>query len=463
VKRKKVKTPLKSKSPSTDKSSGFRKAQILILLVPFFVYLPTLRADFVWDDYQFLVHNPAIQNLDGVIQSFTQAEAYYDESISAGFSAPMYRPMRQISYWLDFQLWAVHPAGFHLTNILLHAGVCLILFRILHNLFDNLFASTWGSLLFAVHPVLTEAVAWVKGRDTLLCALFCLWAFLLFLQLGRKPITYQRWIGIVLLYLAALLSYLQAVSLIGVFLVYLFLYRKEIEKEEIRKAGIFITLMIFLTGGFLVIRHQVLGQTAQMDYLVEGSFLKTMITMSVVMVEYFRLLVFPLWLNADYENFPHYTSLFHPVVLFSLIILLGGCLGGVLLYRRGSRMGVLGLLWLAGFLVPLSNLVPTMQLLAERFLYIPAAGLAVLIALLVRSIHNKQPWLNTQNISAGFGLIMILFIVRTELRLIDWHNEENLFRATLEADPDNCRALQNYGIMARPSITRADLKKHSRC
>jgi hypothetical protein len=159
------------------------------------VYLPALRNEFVyWDDNLYIFENPHIRSLDA---SFFRW-AFFD------FHASNWHPLTWISHAVDYALWALNPLGHHLTNIVLHAAntflVVLLVMRLLEVLKERttgkglpefltdqtvLIAGVVTGLLFGLHPVHVESVAWVAERKDLLCALFFLLSIMAYVKYAR--------------------------------------------------------------------------------------------------------------------------------------------------------------------------------------------------------------------------------------------------------------------------------------
>lgn len=138
-------------------------------------YLPAiLWGGFVWDDVQYISGEPALRDWDGLWRIwFAPSEV----------REPHYWPLTYTSFWLEHKLWGSEPAGYHLSNVLLHGANALLLWRILAHLAAP---GAWlVAAIFAVHPLQVEAVAWTIERKDLLSGLFylaCVWAWLPFLQ-----------------------------------------------------------------------------------------------------------------------------------------------------------------------------------------------------------------------------------------------------------------------------------------
>ena len=127
---------------------------------------------FVWDDDAFLTSNPLIRSPGGLWGFWCTSEA------------PDYWPLTSTTLWLEWRLWGAHAAGYHVTNALLHAGECFLLWRILLRL--EVPGAFLAALLFAVHPVNVETVAWIAQRKNLMAMLFSLLSVEAFLRSGER-------------------------------------------------------------------------------------------------------------------------------------------------------------------------------------------------------------------------------------------------------------------------------------
>jgi tetratricopeptide (TPR) repeat protein len=176
-------------------SAGWRPALVLLSLVVA-AYLPALRAGYVWDDDSYLTANPNLVDLHGLARIWLSPSA-----------SPQYYPLVFTSFWIERHLWGPAPFGYHLVNVLLHAIAAILVRQVLRPL--GLVASWGAAVLFALHPVQVESVAWVTERKNVLSAVFYLAAALAYLRLAAARSRGTRTRGlpaVVLLFLAALLS-----------------------------------------------------------------------------------------------------------------------------------------------------------------------------------------------------------------------------------------------------------------
>ncbi len=178
-------------SPSNAPKSSIFIYVLVLVALNLAVFLPSMQGDFLWDDKYFISENPNIQG-PGFLKNFLLSPfggfSGLDEN-SARMDRIMqfYRPLTSLSYWLDFKIWGLNPAGFHLINILLHTANTILLLVILLALGIPRLPSFAGALLFSVFPLHFENVAWISGRTDLLAFLFgALSALFLIKFLGEK-------------------------------------------------------------------------------------------------------------------------------------------------------------------------------------------------------------------------------------------------------------------------------------
>jgi len=147
-----------------------RSALLLVLLAAtLLAYLPAIRGGFIWDDDPYITANPNVQQLGGLWRIWTDLR-----------SAPQYYPLVTTSFWLEFRLWGLHPEGYHVVNVMLHALNAALLGSVLRR---TEVPKAWAAaLFFALHPVHVESVAWIVERKNLLSGFFYLAALSSYLR-----------------------------------------------------------------------------------------------------------------------------------------------------------------------------------------------------------------------------------------------------------------------------------------
>ena len=148
---------------SNGKLSYWWVTPSLIVVSTLVAYTPACWSGYVWDDDDYLTQNVHVQSADGLY------DIWFDR-----FASPQYYPLVFTTFWLEHKIWGLDPIGFHLTNVVLHALNALLLYKILHRF---RIPGAWvAALIFAVHPVHVESVAWISERKNVLSTFFYLLA-----------------------------------------------------------------------------------------------------------------------------------------------------------------------------------------------------------------------------------------------------------------------------------------------
>jgi tetratricopeptide (TPR) repeat protein len=205
-----------------------------IVAITILTYVPAMRNGFIWDDDQYVTNNTTLRTPDGLQRIWLDPE-----------STPQYYPLVFTTFRIEHALWGLEPLGYHVVNILLHAANALLVWRILAWL--GVPGAWVAALVFAVHPVYVESVAWVAERKNVLSGFFylaALWAALRF-YLGTEAGT-RRWTAYgaaVVLFVCALLSKTVTFSLPGAILLILWWKHGRISRRDA------LTLVPFLVLG----------------------------------------------------------------------------------------------------------------------------------------------------------------------------------------------------------------------
>lgn len=197
-----------------------------LLLLTLLAYLPAVRGGFIWDDDFYVTKNAVLRDLDGLRRIWTEPR-----------STPQYYPLTFTTFWIEHRLWGLNPAGYHLTNIVLHGAGAAALYLVLRRL--SLAGAWLAAALFAVHPVQVESVAWITERKNVLCGVFYFASALAFLRAagfgapadgpGRRRAYAASW----LLFLAALLSKTVACTLPAALLIVLWWKRGRCTRSDV--------------------------------------------------------------------------------------------------------------------------------------------------------------------------------------------------------------------------------------
>lgn len=191
---------------SGDVLTGAWYATLIITAATVAAYLPTLSSGFIWDDPDYVVNNANLRDLDGLVRTWTVPT-----------SLPQWYPLVFTTFWAEYQLWGLWAPGYHLTNVLLHALGAVLLHRVLLRLELAPGAALFGALLWSLHPVQVESVAWITERKNTLSLVFYLLAWLALLRHDRLG-----WVLGLAAFVPALLSKSVTASLPAAFLLYVY-------------------------------------------------------------------------------------------------------------------------------------------------------------------------------------------------------------------------------------------------
>lgn len=403
---------------------------LFVILGTFYIYSRALTGPFIWDDEHFVLRNPSVKSVERVPEYFTSKETFAMEGNFA-----IYRPLRNISYLLDYLLFGLNPFGFHLVNLLLHIQNMILMAYLVRLMTGSRFASIVSSVFFAFHPVQTEAVSWIKGRDDLIATFFYLASLALYIK-GREKKSLYR--GSVIFFALALLSKETALTLPLIIFLYNLHFPEKGDKKVSYHPYIYISLL------YLLLRTIVVGRVGQTEHW-GGSFLTAFYTNWTGMVYYLKLLFFPVNLCADYLMFPVRTTLFDPYVLgalFIILLLLGAAL---ISFRGGNRLLSFSIFWFFITLLPVSNIVPIQIIIAERFLYLPSIGMFIGAAVLLGNLKDGFQ-------KTGFGNSVLIFLISgvslflasmTVDRNHVWTDEHLFWKDVAAKSPGNPRAWHN--------------------
>ncbi len=388
-----------------------RRARLAVAALAFLAYLPSLAGGFTYDDHRFVEKNPAVHEL-----SLRNAARYFTDpaTLASVGTEGIYRPLRTLDFAIDWAISGGRPWFFHLRNLLYHVAAALLVFSLIRRLLpDRPGAAAAGALVFALHPVNTEAVAWITSRGDVMVLVLLLLALLLHLDGRRLPA-----LGVLVL---ALLAKEEAVVFPALaWLSDRFRGRAAAggdaagdPRARRRWIGIYAGVVLaYVALWYLFIAGGRPGGFGHLPHFWGGSYGANLLTMSKGFLLYVHRIVFPVSLVVDY-HVPA-TPALDPGAAVSLVVLLLLALA----CRAGGRPTRFMALWFLAALLPASNLVRPIGIpTAERFLYVPLVGVAVAGGCLLS--RSRLSW-----------AVLACFLVLTFARCFDWRSDGALWAAT---------------------------------
>jgi protein O-mannosyl-transferase len=416
---------------SFDADAPWRRwAPAAIVLVAVLCYANALANGFVSDDALVVGNNPLVTGVSGLWRAF--AHPYWPEASNAG----QYRPLVIASFVIDRGVLHLGAWWVHLVNIGWHAAVCLLVYRVLA-IVVTLEGALFGALWFALQPVHAEAVAMSVGRCELMAAAFVLVAWLAHRDRGRLA---PLWFA------AALASKESGIVFLGLAVLHDLLLEPDRRAAFTRRRPLYLAYAlvgaVYAAALSLVFAHRKFVVTAATwDY---ASPTDRWLTMLRVVPEYLRLLLAPLDLRIDYSprTIDLVTSV-TPAVVFGAVLLIASGVVTALAWRR-ARAVALGLLWFIIALSPVSNvLFPSGVVLAERTLYLPTVGAAMVAAWLFERAVAVRP----RAVLALAAILFGAFAIRTWTRTPFWHDKRHYVMAWVDEQPESYRAHYAVGMV----------------
>lgn len=418
---------------------------LIVVAVALGVYSNTLANDWVLDDFPQILDNPWIKSVRHLKDIFTQNAWAFDARDSS-----YYRPMIQVIYMLTYYIFGLRPWAFHLVNMLFHAGVCLLVFltvsRLLRESIDaraGVFPALVGAILFAVHPIHTEVVAPVMGMHDLSFSFFYLLSFYLYIREDSR--SRPAYVASVASFFVALLCKEPAVTLPAMLVAYDAVVRKDrifIPSTLRRYAAYVAVIAIYLVMRFHSLGGVVLNQYSAAEMGAYGY----VINVFPLFARYLAKLLVPVDLNLVYVYHP-VQSIMESKAILSLVVTAAFALISWTAARR-SKAAFLGCLFIVLPLLPALYLPGLNQKIAlafaERYLYLPSAGYALLASCIIAFALTTGRGL--QVISASvMGALVLLFGLGTVSRNPDWKNSYTLWSDAVRKSPDSAGVHRDLG------------------
>lgn len=395
----------------------------LILAAVFLAYANTLPAVFQFDDYNVIVNNPAVHSWQGWLGSLGNM-----------------RPLLKLSYTVNWLLDAA-PLGFHLFNVVVHALNALLVYALAQTAARGALpnenarhAALIAALLFALHPVQTEAVTYISGRSTSLMTSFYLAALLAYVHGRTRQNLHWQYLFSPLLFILAALTKEAAVTLPLILLLWDACFARE--RLSIKRAWLdqWPHWLILLLGLSVVAAHGGYRALPQIDLN-----LSTLLT-QVHGIGYLLSRWFVLGgLNIDPDL--RMQTVWTPLLAMQFTLLPSLIVLGLLSLRRRPWLAF-GVFWLLLHLLPGNSLVVRWDIANERQLYLAGVGPFLALAIALQKSRFALP---ATPAKSALALLCLTLAAFTVLRNADYASEISLWQDTVSKSPSKARPYNNLG------------------
>jgi tetratricopeptide (TPR) repeat protein len=415
--KKPVKSGVKSKKTLLQRLDSQDWKYILgVLALTFIAFIPALTNDFVnWDDEYNLGNNAntALLSWDNIVKIFS-------EPVIGN-----YNPLPILTFAIERALFGLNPTVYHVNNVLLHLICVFFVYRIFRSLDLNALASGAGALLFGIHPMRVESVAWVTERKDVLFGAFFLAALWFYIQYVRTGYVRKYFYLAMGLFFIALFAKIQAVSLPLTMLLVDYYFRRPLQiKLVIEKWAFFLlSLLIGLVGIYFLKDQGSINDTTTyslIDRLFIGGY-----SLGIYLAKF----IFPYIMSPLY---PYPAQLPTEVYIIGPIAALGIVAFSYLAFKKDWRPYLFGILFFLFNVMFVLQVVGAGQgFLADRFTYIPYAGLMFMVAYALQWVLKEKP--ETGKIGLyGLGGLMILYMFMTWNQNKIWKNSDTLWTHVLQ-------------------------------
>ena len=374
------------------------------------IYGSTCGHGFVWDDTYIIENNPLLEKLANIPKFFLTEDTIEE---STGY----YRPVTYVSFALDRAVWGGNPAGFHLTNLVLHMLAAVLYYAVVSVLFKKERLAFAAALIFALHPIAGETVNFLSGgRNTLLCACFALLSLLFFAN--------KRWILAVICFTLAIFSKEFALLLPLVFLLYD--YRMRGEQIHFRR---YLLYLVPITG-YLTLR----SVAVQKANFLSAINLSDSVTAPYLVVRYALNMLDPLQLKVIYSmEVSTLTEMLSLIVVVAMAVFLFLC-------RKREEL-LFSAVWFLLFLIPVLNIIPlhTTSVMADRYAYFALMGFALFLASVICRFNPRMATFCLVAVCAVYGG---LDVSRNGI----WKNDIEFFTRVTRDAPDKFVGYKNLGM-----------------
>ena len=394
-----------------------------IIVITIITYFSAFTNGFTnWDDEAYVTGSTIIQSLyfSNIFNFFSILQAQGN-----------YHPLTLLSLAIDYKLFGMNPMGYHTINILLHLfNVCLV-FLLTQKLFKSQFITTITTLLFAIHPMHVESVAWISERKDVLYTFFYLAGLLFYVNYlekkKRAPIIYM-----VACFILSLLSKAQAVTFpIALMLVDYIINGKLSIRSIFFKTPL---LIVSITAGIVAViaQRNYDAITTAKHFSLPDRILMPAYAFAVYIIKFFA----PVNLAADYP-YPSYNNSSYDIVVYLSWLIPIAYITLLIIFRKNKIVAGSLIFFLLNIVLLLQFLPVGNAIVAERYTYLSYLGLFWVLAYTLAFLIQKLPtW--RAGIIAGISMYIIFLCYISFQRIPIWHDSMVLWQnevAQFPADP----------------------------
>lgn len=405
---------------------------LLLALISFSIYFNSLTGEFLIDDYAGIQTNQSIHNL----------KQYFAKSFNFGLGS--FNEMLRALIW---HFGSGKPFFFHLFNVFIHVACAISLFALVNVLFRNTNLSFLTAVIFAVHPIHTEAISWISGGPYALSSLFFIVSLIFYVKCDNS-IFYL--ILSVVFFLFCFLTGNTVASLPVILLIYELFFRKKSKADNlIARLRIYFLAALFLISIFVVYMFFI-GRNKFMHTIFYFKGASYLIVVTKALVYYLKIIYLPL-ARGLYHPFAYNSTGTDRVTLSFFIALFIVIVSIFLFFRclKKAKPVSFGIALFFATYLPYSNLIPVCNIVSERYVYLPSAGIAVFLgAFFIKAwdlINNNSNFKKPLRIIAilSLALFILSYAILTIKRNREYSDIMTYWKSNINNFPDGYMAYNN--------------------
>lgn len=441
----------------------FQKLPYLLLLIAaIFVYGNSTLNEYALDDQLAIYDNKfVLKGVDGLKDIFTKDAfvGFFGERGSKLITGGRYRPLSFATFALEYELYGLQPHISHAINLMLYVALAALIYYFLSLIYppdekaDSWKTYLWSipfiaSMLYLLHPIHTEVVANIKGRDEMMCLIFSLSTVIFSWKYWES--NSLKWLAYAFIaYFLALMSKENAITFLAIIPLVAYIFRQ----EKFSKILTSLVPVLVATGIFLLLRKTFTATGVNQEspevlnnpwvYITDSSQKYATILHSYLM--YFKLLIFPHPLTHDYYyNQIPYKTFSDPTVILSILIHIGLFIIMIQNLLKRTLIGFAIAFYFITFSI-VSNIPFTVGIIMnERFVFISSIGFALLMA--HRLINADGKWkVSTQSMQYAFIAILSLYSIKSFTRNFDWKDNTTLFENDIKISTNSAKVATALG------------------
>lgn len=383
---------------------------VVLFLIPFVFYLPSINFGFVSDDVYLIKNNPDLGSLGYI------------------FASPAYF-ISLIPHFIVFKVFGLAPFAYRFLNIFYHSLTSVLIYLCVRKIYTkDERVAIFSSILFAIHPINIESVTWISGFSSSFYTCLFMLSFVFYIYSVKLD---KKYIISMVFLLLSLSASNKGISAPIIFVFYEFLLNKN--KYSIKRVLIPIILSaVYVTISVFGIIPRL--SSLKTEYYSRGSSASPFLSFPISLVDYFSILVFPYNLSL----YRVYNTVNFVVLGLRYVFLIFVSLASFALFRNRKYKELFFIFFYYIALLPAAVPLGVAWLVAERYVYLASVGFFVLLSYLITLFAKKYSYF-------VFTMLVIFFSALFFFRIFDWKNEDSLWLKTIQTAPNYEVSYNNIG------------------